>query len=355
MDLAATFPDCVVEDKSRDLLYLRCPKCKYIIKDAQNGRYIAEDPTANYTSFHVSQLASKYISLQEIWDVYKRTTNKEEFYNAKLGLPFIDEQNRGVTMEQLENCVDPDLPWGEKGTEKRTAMGIDQGGGYIYITIADIDPKAKNKKRIRHIEIVERNNPAYYGANGPQSPWHRAHQLMDEYNVQLALVDGMPNYDEAIEFCKAFPRRAFISWYNPQGQEIVQWMDRPQHKQGAKKAGEKFKFKHSALLGRYLTLTMTLSSFRNGDWVIPNPDARIQVCSDEKSGQLRPHAICREKFFIQLNRYIKRFVERNPDTGEGKYEWVFSGEDHFMHSVNYCNVALERLTKKASFAFAGSD
>jgi len=355
VDLAATFPECVVEDKKRGELYLRCPKCKWRINDTQRGRYVAKDPTANYTSFHVSQLASKYITLKEIWDSYTRTTNKEEFYNAKLGLPFVDEQNRGVTLEQLEACVNPDLAWGEKGKERSTAMGIDQGGGYLYITIADIDPKSKNKKRLRHIEIVERNNPSYYGASGPRSPWFRAYELMDEYNVQICLVDGMPNYDEALEFCKAHPKRAFISWYNAQGQEVVQWLDRPQHKQGHRKAGEKFKFKHSALLGRYLSLTMTLSSFRNGDWHIPNPDALVQVCTDEKTGLLRPHALGREKFFIQMHRYIKRFVERNPDTGEGKYEWVFAGEDHFVHSMNYCNVALERLTRRVAFTFAGED
>lgn len=355
VDLAATFPECVVEDKKRKELYLRCPKCKWRIHDTQRGRYVAQDPTAAYTSFHVSQLASKYISLKEIWDSYTRTTNKEEFYNAKLGLPFVDEQNRGVTMEQLEACVNTDLKWGEKGKERSTAMGIDQGGGYLYITIADIDPSSKNKKRIRHLEIVERNNPSYYGASGPRSPWFRAYELMDEYNVQICLVDGMPNYDDALEFCKAHPKRAFISWYNPQGQEVVQWLDRPQHKQGSRKAGEKFKFKHSALLGRYLSLTMTLSGFRNGDWHIPNPDALVQVCTDEKSGLLRPHALGREKFFTQMHRYIKRFVERNPDTGEGKYEWVFSGEDHFVHSTNYANIALERLTRRAVFTFAGEE
>ena len=100
---------------------------------------------------------------------------------------------------------------------------------------------------------------------------------------------------------------------------------------------------------------MTLSGFRNGDWHIPHPDRLVQVCADEKSGQLRPHAICREKFFVQLNRYIKRWRETNPDTGTGKYEWVFAGEDHFTHSANYANIALERLTRRAVFTFAGSD
>ncbi|NJL55759.1 hypothetical protein HC928_11625, partial [bacterium] len=39
-DLARTFPDCVVDDKKRNKLYLRCPKCKYIVHDNQNGRYV---------------------------------------------------------------------------------------------------------------------------------------------------------------------------------------------------------------------------------------------------------------------------------------------------------------------------
>lgn len=347
-DLARTFPACVVDDKRRGKLYLRCPKCKYVINDPQNGRYVPHNPGADYTSFHVSQLASKYMPLKFLWDFYHRTTNKAEFFNAKLGLPYIDEENRGVGLSQLRSCVDTSLNWASPGQTNTTAMGVDVGGGYCYVTIADLHG---DKKRIRHVEIIESENPNYIENGKRVTPFKRLRELMREYKVQMCVVDAMPNYDMVIEFAQEFPGKVFASFYAKEAKDVVSWSDRPKVKAGIKKAGPLLKFKYYCVLSRFLSLDVALSQWANQDVICPDPDKLVQMCFKENSKDLHPEAPMNRAFSMFM-RLIKRYNITNDETGEGRHEWVYSGGDpHFAHSWNYCNVALERLRRSHSFSF----
>lgn len=348
VSLARAFPDCVVDDPKRGL-YLRCPKCKYVIKDPQNGRYVPENPNADYNSYHVSQLVSKYISLKEIWDFYKRTSNLEEFYNAKLGLPYVDEQNRGVTKEQLRASVNTDISWENKNVQEGTAMGVDQGGGYLMVTIADLDKNSR--KKFRHVEIIEMTNPVYYRNNRPCSPFVRLAELMEEFNVRYAVVDAMPNYNEALEFAQQFPGRVYLAWYSREAKDAVSWNDKKKHKDTVRKAGPLLRFKYTVALSRYLSMNVALGAWKNGEVYIPAPEGLLQTCRDEKTNQLHPESPA-ERLFDHLTRLIRRFKIVNEETGEGKYEWIYAGGDpHLAHAWNYCNVALERLKRRAILDF----
>jgi len=347
-DLAKTFPDCVVDDRKRGKLYLRCPKCKYVIHDPQNGRYVAHNPGADYTSFAVSALVSKYVPLKDLWNTYNRTTNKAEFMNASLGLPFIDEENRGVTKAQLDACVDPLLEWAKPNSVAHTAMGVDVGGGYCYVIIADLKD---NKKRIRHVEIIEADNPHYMEAGKRVTPFKRLRELMREYKVQLCVIDAMPNYDMVLEFAQEFHGRVFAAFYAKEAKDVVNWSDKPKTKLTLKKAGPLLKFKHYCVLSRFLSMDVALGEWAKQNVICPDPDRLVQMCFDEKTKILQPEAVMRRAQSM-LMRLVKRFHVTNEETHEGRYEWVFSGQDpHFAHAWNYCNVALERLRRSVIFTF----
>lgn len=347
-DLARTFPDCVVDDKKRGKLYLRCPKCRYVINDTQNGRYVAHNPGADYTSFHVSQLASKYMPLKFLWDFYHRTTNKAEFFNAKLGLPFIDEENRGVTLGQLKSCIDPNLEWAQPGKAANTAMGVDVGGGYCYVVIADLH---ESKKRIRHVEIIEADNPHYMENGKRNTPFKRLRELIKEYKVQLCVIDAMPNYDMVLELAQDYPGKVFASFYAKEAKDVVNWSDRPRTKVSLKKAGPLLKFKYYCVLSRYLSLDVALAQWADNDIICPDPDRLVQMCFDERTKELHPEAVMNRAFSMFM-RLVKRFNVTNEETGEGRHEWIYSGGDpHFAHAFNYCNIALERLRRSMSFSF----
>jgi len=355
-DLARAFPECLVADDPRSPTpYYRCPKCKYILRDPQNGRYVPMNPGGGYTSYHVSQLVGKNKTTTPayIWNMFKTTTNMQEFYNSKLGLPYIDEQNIGVTRGMLTSAVDEGLEWRKPNTKRektRTCMGIDQGGGYCYVVIADINPDG-TKKRIRHLEIIESNNPNYYKEGKPVSPFVRCAELMTEFDVGLCVCDMMPNYNEALAFAKQFLGRVFLAWYQKDAKDAVAWNDRAKTKQPLMKAGT-LKFKYTVALSRFNSMSFSLGEWKTGDVIIPPTHKLVQMCRDEKTNVLGPESPG-ERFFSMLPRLVKRFHVTNEDTGEGRWEWIFNGGDpHFAHAWNYCTVGLERLRRSAIFAFA---
>lgn len=350
-DLARTFPACVVaDDPKRPEPYLRCPKCKWEIKDRQNGMYVPENRTAPYHSYHASQLNSKYISVKEIWDFFKRTKNLSEFYNAKLGLPFIDEASRGVTPGQVAACVDPQLRWGpttKKGA--KVAMGVDQGAGYLMVVIMAL---VGGKREILWTEIIEAENPRYFDSNGNiTSPFERLHKLMEEFKVNLALVDGMPNVNDAMKFCQAYPRRAFLGYYSRGQKEVVQWLDKKM-KAGVKKAGALLRFKHTASIGRFSSLALALGRWSDREVGLPPPDAMFQDCFDEATNIIRTESPAR-RLMSHLTRLVKQLEVSDTQMGEGTWTYIFVGKDpHLAHAFNYANVALERISGSTSFVFA---
>lgn len=351
-NLATTFPDCVVKDDAKrpGEFYFRCPKCKWEIVDPQNGYYLREDTSADFNSYHMSQLISKYRSLKDIWREFVTTTNKSEFYNSCLGLPYVDSENVGVTRTQMEALVNNDLRWARDEVDRPvTAMGIDQGAGYIMCVIADYN-KDRTKKRLRHVEIVEINNPYYSQYN---DPFERADELMREFNVGICITDAMPNVNSALSFAQRHPRKVFLGYYSEGQKEVVLWLDRQQAKDGVKKAGPFLKFKFVASIGRYPSLSFSLGELAQGNWEMPNPHALLQRCIGEKSGVVETESPALR--LIEHNcKFVRQWKETENGMGTGKWLFAYTGsqDPHLGHALSYANIALERLRKQASFTFA---
>lgn len=351
-NLATTFPECVVKDDSKrpGEFYFRCPKCRWEIVDPQNGYYLREDTSAEFNSYHMSQLISKYRTLKDIWREYTTTTNKSEFFNSCLGLPYVDSENVGVTREQMDSLINEDLRWARDESERPvTAMGIDQGAGYVMCVIADYN-KDKTKKRLRHVEIVEINNPYY---SQYKDPYERVDEIMSEFNVDICVTDAMPNVNSALAFAQRHPRKVFLAYYSEGQKEVVQWLDRQRAKEGVRKAGPFLKFKYVASVGRYPALSFSLGELAQGNWQFPNPHGLLQKCIGEKSGIVETDAPALR--LIEHNcKLVRNWKELDADTGSGKWRWVYGGgqDPHLAHAMNYCNIALERLRKQTCFTFA---
>jgi hypothetical protein len=322
--------------------------------DPQNGRYIPHNPGANYPSYHISQLISKYISPAEIWDAWQRTQNLKEFYNAKLGKPYVDEENQPVHDEDLMMCENHDLMWGKTiplhGGKFMTAMGVDQMSGVNYVTIAEQHP---SKKRIIHYEIVDDKNPIYWEAGKRVSPFKRLYQLMKEYDVDLCLIDAMPNINEAVQFAQDFPRRVFVTHYIESQRDLVQWGDKAKYKATVKKGGPKIKLKWTALLSRYQSIDFALAEIANRNCEWPRPEQLVQVARSLTSGMMEPLHIFKTHFYTHIKAMVRQKRVVDEATNKFVMEWISLGCDpHSTHSFNLCNIALERLRKQPMFSFA---
>lgn len=351
-----TWPDCICVTEKE--VYLQCPVCKKKITDTQDGRYIPHNPGADFPSYHISQFISKYISLKEIWDAWQRTQNLKEFYNAKLGKPYVDEENQPVKMDDLAACENPDLLWEKSksthGGRIQRAMGVDQMGGNNYAVIAE---RHENKKRIIHYEIIEDRNPLYMEDGNRVTPFKRLYQLMNEYDIDLCIIDAMPNINEALEFARTFPKRVFISWYiegaGITGRDMVQWGDRAKEKQSIRRGGPNIKFKYTCVVSRYMSIDFALAEIANRNCEWPTPEKLIQVCRSMESGLFEPLHLFRTHFYRHMTSIVRQKTVIDEETGRFRMEWVNLGLDpHSVHSWNLCNIALERLRRRPIMTFA---
>jgi hypothetical protein len=347
------FPDCIVDSGSE--VYLRCPRCKTRIVDPQNGRYIAHNPKAEANSYHISQLISKFISPKEIWEVYKKTSNKKEFYNAKLGRAWVDAENQPVTDMILESSVNNDLKWSFEMTDKEKkkgifAMGVDQHFGNVYVVIMKKGPDGKHE--ICHFEVVDRGNPRYYENGTDVTPFKRLYELMTEFNIGICIIDAQPNINEAQDFCRYFPGRAFMAFYGESGQDQIKWMDRVKHKETVRKGGKEIKLKWQCMLNRYQSLDMTLRMFGEGMIKMPPPSKLVQVVLNPESNRFEAEDIVKTRLWEHLKSMVRQREVVNEDTGKERMTYIYTGRDpHSTHAVNFCMHAMGRAKRLPIFTF----
>jgi len=338
-------------------VFLRCPRCKYIIKTPQNGQYITHNPGADFPSFHISQLVSDYITPKEIWTSYNTTTNLKEFFNAKLGKPYVDKDNVPITEEVLQSCVNTDVNWlydAPRAERRNCAMGIDQHGGNNYVVVMK---RGKDGiKKIVHLEIIEAANPRYQENGEEVSPFKRVYELFRHFDVGMCIVDGMPNYNEAAQMTRDFRGRCFVAWYGGETQkDVVVWGDRLKAKEGIKRGSKDIKTKYQVNLNRYTSMDYTLSEFVKRNVEMPHPDRLVQVVRS-KDGRWGAEPICRTRYYKHLKALVRQktkvLTAMKEDTGKFRMEWIYLGLDpHFAHATNYANFALERLKRKPIMLF----
>jgi len=350
--LSEVWPDCVaVTDKE---IYYRCPRCHTRISDPQNGRFIPHNPGSDVASYHIHQMMSKFITPAEVWRAFTTTQNLKEFHNAKLGKPYVDAENIPVSMDNLIGCENTDILWGPvKGRKSQIAMGVDQMSGLNYVVIAE---RTATKKRIIHYEIIDSMNPTYYEGGQRTTPFRRLYQLMKEYDVNMCIIDAMPNANEALDFARAFPRRVFVAWYldsHGTQRDIVQWGDRPKDKMNVRRGGPNIKFKYTCILNRYMSIEFALAEIasRNCEW--PHPGSLIQMARGLETGRYEPQSIFRNYFYLHATKIVRQKNVVNEETGTFRMEWVNLGLDpHSVHAWNFCNIALERLRRMPLMTFA---
>ncbi len=338
IDLARTFPNCVGERKGE--VFYRCPKCDKRIARPVDGRYIFHQPERDVEGRHVAQILSPLWKAPRFWQSWLDATDKAEFYNSKLGLPYLDPESIVVTPEIAWGCVNPALKWQSSGTN--CVMGVDQRGKENHVVIGWVGP---NKVEIRHLAMVQ--------ADDPFTPMK---DLMQQYDVDCCVLDALPNYNEAVRFAKAFPRRVFLSYYTD-NVHMVRWSDRDEDLKALLRAGKDSKHEWHVMLDRYKSIEWSLMHWVNRQIACPNPDALTQEVSVKGLRKTVPiclgHADRMEPgLFWHLSSISRRRVELQRrdavkadilQTGEFKMIWENIGIDpHFVHALNYMLVAGSR-------------
>lgn len=331
--LCLEFPDCIAEHQHGPRAgqsYYICKSCRLEIKDPQKGLYVPHgDPKHPISGYQVSQLLSSRKSASDIMNVYRKMTNKKEFFNAKLGIPYIDEENRPLVIEMLDNNVDPLLEWGPSlGVD--TYMGVDQMSGENYVFVVSRSSIGE-VRRILWFEIIN-----------DRKPFKRTGELMDLFSVKVCVCDAEPNTNDSLAFAKYFGKRVFLAKYG-EYEDMIRWKDSWRPKKEHRKADPSTYHQYRIFLDKFKSVGRTLDWVRYKKVVWPDPTDRIQHAFPYKGGRYEEMPIMLTHAYPMFCSAIKERVVKKEEESSYTWRWNFLGCDpHALMALDYALRASER-------------
>lgn len=292
-NLVESFPDCLVE--TGDSVIRLCMQCRDAALDPAAGRWIALRPSVTEVrGRQYSQLFSQYVEPKDILDQYLNTRDMAAFFNYKIGLPYVEAENRLSMEEILAMAKGGDIASSDSGP---CWMGVDQGPRTLHVVIGKSDPD-----RLVHI--------------GEYSEWEELDRLMQNFRVSLCVADAQPERRNSKAFAERHPGRVYLCFYS-------------EHQKGGSVWSE---VNHHVTANRTESLDQSQNMLRDAQITLPRASEMVQ------------------KFARQCHNVARKLEEK--DDGSSRYVYVKLGEDHFAHALNYGIMARSKIVN--SF-FGGTD
>ena len=290
-------PEC---NKSRYI----CTECKGILPQESKKDYISKGQWVPFGSkdidtrgFYINQLYSYIRSPGDIAKAWLegqiKPSAEQEFYNSRLGLPFVAEGTQ-VSSKDVFECVKDYVSGPQDGL---ITMGIDIGRNKHYYVILKWDVNYG-------LEINTTSKPTLLKA-GEASGYPELESLMHEYQVLMAVLDSQPEYQKTLEFCLKFSPHAKMCTYNTnRASNILLKIPDP--------------YTPNITVNRTLWLETALTKILNKTISLPR-----DIPSD---------------FEKHLQNIFKRYGEDQYGNETSWYESTDS--DHYAHALTYAEIAL---------------
>jgi hypothetical protein len=275
--LEDTFPACLVEVKGR--VIRACSKCQAEL-NPNVGEWVAKQPRiTEKRGYHYSQLFSHYVDPADILHQYRTTNNLQNFFNLKIGVAYIEAENRLSVEEVLALCGNASIAAGDPGP---CTMGVDQGKDLHVV----IGKQQFDKGHIIHLGIYR--------------DWEDLDRLMKSFHVSRCVVDALPETRNARAFAEKHKGKVFLNYYQEKQKGKYKWNEQDL----------------TVACNRTEALDASHNEVMHGKVVFP------KECE-----------ITRE-FARQLHNVAKK-LEEDEETGSKRYVYVKLGPDHFRHALNY--------------------
>jgi hypothetical protein len=319
-----------------------CHACKGWIDDPQAGQWRAKDPQAFIRSVHFPQFLSPTISPRDIIEGYFNADDMKNFYNRKLGKPYVDPSQVPVNLEMLNDCAAEGMRLGVNWEQRGDAyfMGIDQMGAYNVVLIA---------KRLNsgHLAIVHAEE--VYS----DDPFARCDELMAAYRISVCCVETLPNYNDAKRFANRHKGKVFLAGYLDMKEDMLRWGDAvPSNME--RKTDEEDRDRWTVTLDQYKCMQVALARIQKKITVFPDPEGLLQEITEKGGirGDKMLSPILKDRVFVHLTR-TALIAERDPEQNKYRRRVVKVGIDpHFSYAYMLLNVAWARAHGTASFLFA---
>ncbi len=280
----------IILQREDGTFYRACPACQGEL-DPNLGEWVADFPDRPTHGYRISQLFSSKVDPGEILREYRKTYNPERFFTLKIGIPWVDTENKLQPNQVLALC-------GEKGLEERSArsctMGVDTGRELHVVISRRLDPSGKTTKR----EIV---------CLGTLQAYEELDSLMERFTVSRCVIDAMPEIHATREFAKRHGGRAYLCYFNEHQKGSAKW----DHAQ------------HIVQVNRTEALDSGKKGIRDAEVVLPR---RIPVV---------------DTFAQHLASDAKQLIE-DEETGAKSYRYIRTGTNHYSLAFTYDWLASEQ-------------
>lgn len=274
-----------------------CKECGAEL-DKTNGKWKATNPDGRFPGFLLSQMISPTVTAEELTNQYKDTKGNasalENFYNSKLGLPYVAEGDK-LEKEHINKLIKGYMPDDIKNS-KRRAIGIDVGSELHYIIS---EPMNNGKKRVIKI--------------GKAINFSKLRQEIYNYNVKVGVIDSKPETREARNLAESVEGDCELYLCN--------------YRDGYKEGIKFNKDKKWVSVDRTESLDTSLGRFYQDNIELPQDTS--------------------EEFKEHLTALV-RVIEKNKRNGTQIARYKNNGADHYAHANNYNEMALGQLEQTDS-------
>lgn len=203
--------------------YLKCKECKAKLEQElkpewlKNAQWKATNLNANpdIRSFTLGQLYSYTVTPGDLVTAHFRGLGDEaaatEFYNSKLGLPFVSEGSQ-ITDQHIQHAItghgtayttQNQKP--NRAHEKIITLGVDVGK-FSYFTVTEwLLGRGRDVNANAHAKVIDRGK--FLEDEFDQV----LDELMIEYQVLACVIDSEPYSNMARQFARRFPRFVWLS------------------------------------------------------------------------------------------------------------------------------------------------
>ena len=344
------FPACIKFDTVLDRYRYVC-QAGHWIDDPQIGEWVADAPAADcgvevgvarihrrqrIRSLHFPQFLSPTISPDEIISSWGSATDMKNFYNRKLGKPFLDPSQVPVTLEHLAACVElgrlAGIQW--KQRSRNTYMGIDQMGNFNVHVIKERLPDGR--QAVIHAEET-------YG----EDPFARSDELMELYGVAVCVVEINPNYNEAKRFAGRHRGKVFIcNSFGSIDEGMIQWGDAPKLDTSDRRTTEEDRDRYTLKMDQYKCMQVSMARFTGGLCLFPDPQGLVQDVL--KDGKMQQAAVLPRAFHHFTKTAL--VAERDAETNKYRRSVKKIGIDpHFSYANMLADVGWARAHGTSTF------
>jgi hypothetical protein len=284
--LEDTFPDCLVQ--TRKGVIRACMKCGTELNPSI-GQWVPKKPSiTDKRGYHYSQLFSHFVDPAEILTKFRTTSNLADFYNLKIGVAYVEAENRLSVQEVLSLCGSEGMGTYDAGL---CSMGVDQGKD-LHVVIGR--PHSGDRDPIVYIGIYK--------------DWEELDRLMRNFRVDRCVVDALPETRNARAFAMRHKGRVFLNYYNEHQKGFYAWNEKEM----------------IVTCNRTESLDASHKDITSERVVLPKQCDVVKV------------------FAEQMHNVAKK-LEEDEETGSKRYVYVKLGPDHFRHAFNYETMARQNM------------